>query len=151
MAKRTVRALALALALGALAAPSGAATLGGTFDVGITLTVPGGPPPSGGGGGTPPASSSTDICVSQSLSEATGAVVRVVCRSGHFVSIESQPGAPYLGVHGGAYRYYFANGIPASLRYLGGDDPWVGPGTITSIRVIYPEDLDGIIEMQVGF
>lgn len=151
MTKRTATALAIALALGAFAAPSGAATLGGTFDVDITLTAPGGPPPTGGGGGTPSAGSSSDICVSQALSEATGAVVSVVCRSGHFVSIESQPGTPYLGVHGGAYRYYFANGIPASLRYLGGENPWVGPGTVTSLRVIYPEDLDGFIEMQVGF
>jgi hypothetical protein len=89
--------------------------------------------------------------VSQSLSDATGAIVRVVCTSGQFVSIEAQPGAPYLGVHGSAYRYYFASGVPASLRYLGGEDPWVGPGTVTSIRIIYPEDQDGIIEMRVGF
>ena len=140
----------IALALGAIAAPGGAATTNGSFDVNVTLTVPGAPPPSGGGG-TPPAGSA-DLCVSQSLSDATGAVVRVVCKSGQFVSIESKPDTPYqLGVHGGAYRFYFANGMPASLRYVGGGSPWVGPGTVTSLRVNYLEDLDGIIEMQVGF
>jgi hypothetical protein len=140
--------LLLALALGALAAPGGAATTGANFDVNITLTAPGAPPPTGGA--TPP-QGSADFCVSQSLSDATGAIVRVVCKSGQFVSIEPRPGSPFLGVHGGAFRYYFASGIPADLRFLGGSNPWVGPGTVTSIRLKYLEDLDGIVEMQVGF
>lgn len=143
-----MKRILLALALGALATPGGAATTGANFDVNIALTAPGSPPPSGGG--TPPANAA-DFCVSQSLSEATGAIVNVVCKSGQFVSIEPRPGAPFLGVHGGAFRYYFANGIPADLRYLGDSNPWVGPGTVTSIRVKYLEDLDGIVEMQVGF
>lgn len=143
-----MKRIVIALLLGAFAAPSGAASASASFDVGINLTVPGGPPPAGGG--TPTATSS-DLCVSQALSEATGGVVRVVCSSGHFVSIEAQRGSPYPGVHGGAYRYYFANGIPADLRFLGDSNPWVGPGTVTSIRVKYLEELDGIVEMQVGF
>jgi hypothetical protein len=143
-----MKRLILALALGAFAAPSGAATTGAAFDVGINLMFSGGPPPAGGG--TPPGASG-DFCVSQALSDATGAIVRVVCKSGHFVSIEPRPGSPFLGVHGGAFRYYFANGIPAHLRFLGDTNPWVGPGTVTSIRVKYLEDLDGIVEMQVGF
>ena len=150
-----MKRLLLALALGAFAAPGSAATTGATFDVGIMLSSPGTPPsggggtpPSGGGGGT---AGSPDFCVSQSLSDATGAVVRVVCKSGQFVSIEANPSGPFLGVHGGAFRYYFANGLPAHLRFLGDSNPWVGPGTVTSIRVKYLEDLDGIVEMQVGF
>lgn len=143
-----MKRILIALALGALAAPGGAATVGGTFDVGITLTMPGGPPPSGGG---TPTAQSGGICVSQSLSDATGAIVRVVCTSGEFVSIEANPSGPFVGVHGGAFRHYFANGVPADLRFLGGTDPWIGPGTVTSIRVKYLEDLDGIVEMQVGF
>jgi len=147
-----LKQFALALALGALAAPGGAATTNGSFNVNINLLVPGGaptPPPSGGGG-TP--SGVTDLCVSQTLSDATGATVRVVCSTGQFVSIEADQSQPYrLGVHGGAYRFYFANGMPASLRFVGGATPWVGPGTVTSLRVNYLEDLDGIIEMQVGF
>ena len=143
-----MKRILIALALGALAAPSGAATVGGTFDVSISLTAPGTPPPPGGGA-TP--TGSADFCVSQSLSDATGAIVRVVCKSGQFVSIEPRPGSPFLGVHGGAFRHYFASGVPADLRFLGGTDPWIGPGTVTSIRVKYLEDLDGIVEMQVGF
>ena len=155
-----MKRILIALALGALAAPSSAATVGATFDVGITLTMPGGPPPSRGGpppsrGGTPGGETITaqsgGACVSQSLSDATGGIVRVVCTSGQFVSIEANPNGPFLGVHGGAFRYYFANGIPSDLRFLGGSDAWIGPGTVTSIRVKYLEDLDGIIEMQVGF
>lgn len=144
-----MKRLILALALGALAAPGGAATTGATFDVNISLSAPGTPPPSGGGGSA--AAGTADFCVSQSLSDATGAIVRVVCKSGQFVSIEARPGSPFLGVHGGAFRYYFANGMPAHLRFLGESNPWVGPGTVTSIRVKYLEDLDGIVEMQVGF
>ena len=142
-----MRTTAIALAMAAVWVPAFAATTAGTFNVGITLTVPGTPPPPG----VNPAPGSEDVCVSQALSDSTGAVVRVVCRSGQFVSIEPRPGAAYLGVHGGAYRYYFGNAVPENLRYLGGDQPWVGPGTVTSIRIVYPEGLDGLVEMQVGF
>lgn len=142
-----MKRILIALALGALAAPSVAATVGKSFDVGITLLAPGTPPP---GGGTPPAATG-DICVTQSLSDATGGIVRVVCRSGQFVSIEARPTGPFLRVHGGAFRYYFANGIPAELRFLGGASPWIDPGTVTAIRVKYLGDLDGIVEMHVGF
>jgi len=143
-----VRSIAIALALSGLGTPSYAAgTTAGNFSVNISLNVPGAPPPPG----VSPAPSSGDVCVSQALSQATGAMVRVVCRSGHFVSIEPPQGAPFLGVHGGAFRYYFANAVPEHLRYLGGDEPWVGPGTVTSIRISYPEGLDGYVEMQVGF
>ena len=156
MTKRTITALALAFALGAFAAPSGAqSTASRSFDVDITLYPPGTilppVPPPGGGGGTPPGATG-DLCVSQSLSDATGATVRVVCTTGQFVSIEADQSQPYsLGVHGGAYRFYFANGMPASLQFVGHGSPWVGPGTVTSLRVNYLEGLDGIIEMQVGF
>lgn len=151
MTRRTITALALALALGALAAPSGAGTTSRSFDVDINLLPPGSVPPGSGGGGTPPGSTG-DLCVSQSLSDATGATVRVVCTTGQFVSIEADQGQPYkVGVHGGAYRFYFANGLPANLQFVGRGSPWVGPGTVTSLRVNYLEGLDGIIEMQVGF
>jgi len=152
-----MKRILILLALGAFAAPGGAASVGGAFDVAITLTVPGAPPPTGGGGTPPtagggtPTANSGGLCVSQSLSDATGAVVRVICNSGQFVSIEANPNGPFLGVHGGAFRHYFATGMPANLRFLGGLDPWIGPGTVTSIRVKYLEDLDGIVEMQVGF
>lgn len=141
-----VERIAIALALAALGAPCLAQSTNGTFDVNIVLTVPGAPPPPGA---TPPPSDG--ICISQSLSDATGALVRVVCNPGGFVSIEPRPGSSYLGVHGGAYRYFFANGIPAHLQFLGGPEPWVGPGTVTSVRVSHAEGQDGAIEMLVGF
>jgi len=155
MTKRTITALVLAFALGAFAAPSVAGTTSRSFDVDITLYPPGTviPPvtPPGGGGGMPPGSAN-DLCVSQTLSDATGAIVQVVCTTGQFVNIEADRSQPYnLGVHGGAYRFYFANGLPASLQFVGHGSPWVGPGTVTSLRVNYLEGLDGIIEMQVGF
>lgn len=138
--------IAIAVALSALGTPCLAQLAGGAFDVGIVLTMPGSPPSPGAN----PAPRD-GLCLSQSLSEATAAQVRVVCSTGQFVSIEPRPGSPFLGVHGGAYRYYFANGIPAQLRYLGGSEPWVGPGTVTSLRISQPEGQDGIIEMLVGF
>lgn len=150
-----MRRIAIAVALAAFAAPGSAGTAGGNFDVGITLAVPGAPPAPGPGpgpgSGPAPSPSSGGVCVSQSLSDATGATVRVLCNPGQFVSIDAQPNSPYFGVHGGAFRFYFATGVPAHLRYLGGSDPWIGPGTVTSIRVNYLEGLDGVVEMQVGF
>ena len=55
-----------------------------------------------------------------------------------------------FAVYGG-YGLLGLSPLPADLRYLGDSNPWVGPGTVTSIRVKYLEDLDGIVEMQVGF
>lgn len=139
--KRVVMAVALALT----GTPGLAASTSDSFNV--VITSPGAPPPPG----VAPAPASSDLCVSQTLSGASGGLVSVICRSGQFVSIEPQSGARFLGVHGGAFRYYFANGIPESLRYLGGRDPWVGPGTVTSIRINYLEGLDQAVEIQVGF
>lgn len=142
-----VGSFAIALALSGPGLPSHAGTTAGNFNVNISLNVPGAPPPAGAT--TSP--SSGDVCISQALSDATGALVSVVCRSGQFVSIEPTQGAAFLGVHGGAFRYYFTNAVPEQLRYLGGDEPWVGPGTVTSVRISYPGDVDGYVEMQVGF
>src|SRR5574341_1974300 len=141
-----VKQIAIALALATLGAPCLAQSASGTLNVNIVLTAPGASPAPGAA----PAPR-LGLCTSQSLSEATGALVRVVCNPGEFVSIEPRPGSRFLGVHGGAFRYFFANGIPAQLRFLGGSEPWLGPGTITSVRINYPEGQDGAIEMLVGF
>ena len=45
------------------------------------------------------------LCTSQTLSSASGALVRVVCSTGQFVSIEPVAGQPIAGTHGGAYRF----------------------------------------------
>ncbi|NJS35282.1 MAG: hypothetical protein HC765_00765 [Brachymonas sp.] len=42
------------------------------------------------------------ICISSSLSQVTNAIVRVTCQGNQFVSIEPQPGRPFVGTHGGA-------------------------------------------------
>jgi hypothetical protein len=142
-----VKPFAVAVALAVVAAPCLAASTGDSFNVNITVNAVGAPPPPG----VEPSPAASDLCVSQALGGATGAVVSVVCRSGQFVSIEPRFGQAFQGVHGGAFRYYFANGIPESLRYLGGAHPWVGAGTVTSIRIHYPEGLDDAVEMRVGF
>lgn len=119
------------------------------------------------GGGTPPITEppiavtpptgpifantpSTGICTSQSASNATQAMVRVVCSSGQFVSIESAPGRPFVGVHGGAYRFNFGPGLPApalaSNFNLG-----IGAGTVTALRIVHTGSSRSPLEMLVSF
>lgn len=95
---------------------------------------------------TPP----NGICTSQSASNATQAVVRVVCSSGQFVSIESAPGRPFVGVHGGAFRFNFGPGLPApalaSNFNLG-----IGAGTVTALRIVHTGGSQSPLEMLVSF
>src|SRR4051812_23980002 len=106
--------------------------------VSITLSQPGGsavapvPPqpaqPSQRAGG----------CYSRSLSEKTGASVQVVCDSGQFVSIEAVPGQPFLGVHGGAFRYSLSIDRDRSVYDAAAKDPFgwrTGWGTVTMLRL----------------
>jgi hypothetical protein len=122
-------------------APSPAGTIGESFAVGITLSQgsePPSPPPSG-------------LCLSHTLSEQTRASVVVVCRSGQFVSIAPLPGVPYLGVHGGAFRY--------SIGFHTEPFLWDGPGTVTALRLydlsLQDRPLDAqqlrLLEMLVSF
>lgn len=82
----------------------------------------------------------SEKCVSETLSERTDALVQVVCRSGNFVSIEPRQGKPFLGTHGGAFRYFFSLGSgTVSEPPLDGDavsDLYVGYGTVTGWRVV---------------
>lgn len=113
----------------------------GTVGVDIRLTVP-------GGGGPAPAGS----CISQTLSEQNGAIVRVSCQDGVFVSISPVPGGRFLATHGGAYSYYFGPGFGASNR-SGGGDFTEGSGTIASFRVydVGQSRPDGPLDMLVSF
>ena len=90
------------------------------------------------------------LCVSETLSAATGATVRVVCQTGQFVDISPVPGRPFAGVHGGAYRFHLGVG---TARGQPGDglDPFVGVGTVTALRVYYADGTDGPLEMLVSF
>lgn len=122
-------------------APSWAGSDAKNVTVGITLSQPGG---SGGSGVTPvppqPAQPSqrAGVCYSRSLSEQTGATVQVVCDSGQFVSIEAVPGQPFLGVHGGAFRYSMSIDRDRSLYEAAAKDPFgwrTGWGTVTMLRL----------------
>jgi hypothetical protein len=115
-------------------APSWAGSGAENFTVGITLSPPGG---SGfvAGPSQPPR---PGVCYSRSLSEKTGASVQVVCDSGQFVSIEAVPGQPFLGVHGGAFRYSMSIDRDRSLYEAAAKDPFgwrTGWGTVTMLRL----------------
>jgi hypothetical protein len=123
-------------------APSWAGSTQGSVTVGITLTPPGasgvvpGPsqPPRGG------------VCYSQSLSQKTGASVQVVCDSGQFVSIEAVPGQPFLGVHGGAFRYSMSIARDRSVYDAVAADAFgwrTGRGTVTMLRLYDLTNPDG--------
>jgi hypothetical protein len=93
----------------------------------------------------------TGICISSSLSQQTNALVKVTCQGGQFVSIEPREGRPFVGTHGGAFRFHFSgqNAIPSFLR--GESDPFMGQGTITALRVLNLTDRDERLELLVSF
>jgi hypothetical protein len=149
MLRALIAGATAALALFGAGAPAGAATSGANFGVMVTLSNPN---PSATAatstGPTPTAQSPSGICSSQSLSERTGAVVRVVCGTGQFVSISPSPGQRFFGTHGGAYGYYFGPAYGAIHRTAYGG---AGGGTITSFRVYSIEGADGPLDLLVSF
>ncbi len=141
-----------ALTLAALAASGLAAggTASASFGVNILLI-----PPGGGvavtGTGNPAANSigsASGTCLSASLSESSGALVRVVCVSGHFVSISPSRGQRFFGTHGGAYGYYFGPAYGALHRTAYGE---AGGGTVTSFRVYSIDEAEGLLDLLVSF
>ena len=90
-------------------------------------------------------------CTSTTLSQQTQATVTVVCATGQFVSIESLPGKPFAGTHGGAYRYVFASGTVSPSVWAGESNPFIGSGTITSLRVLNLNAYQDRLEMLVSF
>lgn len=124
------------LAAVALASPvSFAGTASGVFNVNIRLN----------------SSDGSGICISSSLSQQTNALVKVTCQGGQFVSIEPREGRPFVGTHGGAFRFHFSgqNAIPSFLR--GESDPLIGQGTITALRVLNLTERDERLELLVSF
>jgi hypothetical protein len=113
----------------------------GQVPVSITLNNP---------GFTPPAIGPTGTCISQTLSEETGAVVRVTCPGGVFVNIRPRPGGRFVDTHGGAYTYYFGSSFGAANR-AGYGEFAQGSGTIASFRVYSVSDSEGPIDMLVSF
>ena len=123
----------LALAALSISFECAAGVGSGTFRVNISVNDPG----------------KSALCVSQSLSQATGALVQVICSTGQFVSIGPRPGAPFAGVHGGAFTYYLN---PASNFQLEGSRSVMqGTGTVTEYRVYSRDGIDRFIDVLVSF
>ncbi|MDW5442462.1 hypothetical protein [Polaromonas sp. SM01] len=93
----------------------------------------------------------TSICTSQTLGQATNAFVQIVCGTGQFVSIEANPAKPFLGVHGGAYRYSFGPGLPWPTDGGAGISPYIGAGTVTSMKILNINGWMEPIELLVSF
>lgn len=106
-------------------------TITGSFHVNISMT------------------SRPGLCLSESLSAATNASVQVVCQSGQFVSIDPSPGRAFLGVHGGAFRYFL---LPSGSTLLGGGiSPFMGKGTVTELRLYNVGSPDEPLEVLISF
>lgn len=133
------RLLATAALLVANSACLAAGSANAGFSVEITLN-------GASGGVLPPG-----ICISQTLSEKTNAIVQVACNSGQFVSIAARPGSRFLGTHGGAYRYKLDAGRFLGLIPSGEPFAFVGNGTITALRIYNTDGNDGPLELLVSF
>jgi hypothetical protein len=128
-------------------APSSAGAAAGSFAVGITLNNPSAPQSAVG----------QDVCFSRSLSGLSRARVEVTCSTGRFVSIEAVPGQPFLGVHGGAFRYVIP--FVAETSAWQAADAGAVQGTVTMLRVYdltQPEGPGNVwwdrpLEMRVSF
>jgi hypothetical protein len=106
----------------------------GTFRVNISVNEPAG---------------KSALCISQTLSQATGATVQVTCSTGQFVSIGPRAGAPFTGVNGGAFTYYFS---PTPDFQLDGSRSLMqGSGTVTEYRVYSRDQNDRFIDILVSF
>lgn len=97
------------------------------------------------------------ICISSSLGRVTNAVVRVTCQGNQFVSIEPREGRPFVGTHGGAYRFAFSqrsgfSGGSVDVGQSASDlEAAIGQGTITALRVLDLTERDERLEMLVSF
>ena len=116
----------LAVVLGSLAAPLGAAQVSGQFNVTVTLQS---------GSSPTPMLPQSAFCTTSPGGQAFGATVTVVCSTGAFVDIApSRSGQPWSPMHGGAYRYIYQASRGGDT--LGTIDSYVGIGTTTSWRVV---------------
>ncbi|MBI2728214.1 MAG: hypothetical protein HYX42_18400 [Polaromonas sp.] len=119
---------------------------------GISEPVTGGsvavvPPPVTGG----KAAVASDVCVNQTLSEQTNSLVQVICTTGQFVSITPLPGKPFVGTHGGAFRYSVNANNVSSVTMFNANGANNGAGTVTALRIYNANGSDGPLEMLVSF
>jgi hypothetical protein len=140
---RPIVGVLLGIAAAAASFTAAAGAVSAAVPVTITLNNPGFVPPA-------PSTGYTGACVSQTLSEETGAIVRVSCPGDVFVSISPRPGGRFVGTHGGAYSYYFG-GFSGAVNRAGYGESGQGSGTIASFRVYSVGDSDGAIDMLVSF
>jgi hypothetical protein len=94
---------------------------------------------------------SQSVCTSESQSFALNAVVRVVCSTGEFVSIEPAPGTGFAGTYDVAQRLPFGPGtaplgLRPEVRRMG-----IVAGTVTSLRVTSLGDREKPVHMLVSF
>ena len=145
--RRQLAAAFLAL-LGTLSTQAGAGSAAGVFDVRITINAMVPASPASGLGQVP----ATDgFCISESLSDATQATVKVVCATGQFVSIKPMPGKPFTGTHGGAFRYAFGAGTARAPKDGTALNPYIGTGTVTSLRILDISGQESVLEFLVSF
>ena len=149
-----LRNLVVGLLLCSGLAVSLAATSAGQFSVNITLTGSGSGSETGSGVNTA-AQSAPGVCISESLSERTNALVRVVCATGQFVSIAANPNSRLLGTHGGAFRFVLNPGNDNSFPQLVGqgqsNDFYPGTGTVTAWRIYNVNGSEGPFEVLLTF
>lgn len=128
-----------------------AGTSAGLFSVSITLNNPGFMVPSMPGPSEGVPTLRSEVCISETLSQQTQALVRVACGTGQFVSIAPWPGKPFLGAHGGTFRYSMGAGKFSTAPLSSKDKPYIGIGTVTALSVYSANDADEPIEMLVSF
>jgi hypothetical protein len=128
-----------------------AGTSAGLFSVSITLNNPGfvAPPMLGTPVGV--ATLRSGVCISETFSQQAQASVRVVCATGQFVSIAPWPGKPFLGTHGGAFRYSMGVGKFSAPSLSSKDNPYIGVDAVTALPIYSANDTDGPLEMLVSF
>ena len=149
--------LVLGVSLLLAAATSFAGSAGGQFNVQITLNKPGAvaaPSSSAAASIRQSAGGWTPTCISETLSEQSNALVRVVCGSEQFVNIAPLPGKVFLGTHGGALRYYFGSGFAGRLADVGASAahiPAGSAGNVTVLRIYNASGLDEPLQMLVSF
>ena len=144
----------LGLLLCSSLASSQAATSAGQFSVNITLNGTHTGSVASAGVNTA-AQSAPGVCISQTLSEQTNALVRVVCGTGQFVSITANPNVRFLGTNGAAFRFVLsANDTNSDSQLLGQgrtNDFYPGVGTVTAWRIYNVNGSEGLLEVLLTF
>ena len=131
----------LAVVLGLPAAQVHAGSASGQFNVTVDLQP-----------ATVPVAPSSAFCVRGPGPDTFGAIVTIVCATGVVVDVKApRTAAPWVPIHGGAYRFTQLAGheLPGQ-RLMGGIESYTGVGTVTTWRRVSLPDRD-YLEMLVGW